>query len=294
VSADERPDLDRELRRLFSDDRLNVPVSEKAAGVVIAGAHRRRRHRMAVAAAGGVLAVTGLVFAGVGLTGIGHQPNGITAAERPPSITLTATASPSTTTSRQRDADVLGPYGVDGLRLGMSAEQLQRQGLPLVPSSSRFSTCQTLTVLASVPPAATTVPTTTRTLPGTGDAPGAVVQAPSATMVPVRTTTAPVPQSDGTVVYRPLRVSVVMSVADDVVVQIGGRTGLRTPEGLGVGSSSKAVVQTYRSLRQPVNAKELVVAVPQNPSADYVFLLDGSGHVVEVWLAEAKYPDCTR
>ena len=91
MSGDEGSDLDDELRRLFSDDRLTLPVAEGAAGAVVAGARKRRRHRMAVAAAGGVLAVTGLVFAGAALTGIGRPLGTVTAASGL-SASLTATS----------------------------------------------------------------------------------------------------------------------------------------------------------------------------------------------------------
>lgn len=58
-------DLDDELRRLFSDDRLDVHATPDAADAVLRGADRRRRRRSAVTTA---FAVVALVGAGVGLT----------------------------------------------------------------------------------------------------------------------------------------------------------------------------------------------------------------------------------
>ncbi|GGU21528.1 hypothetical protein [Lentzea flava] len=82
-------DLDDELRRLFSDDRLDVHVSPDATDAVLRGADRRRRRRSAMATA---LAVVTLVGAGIGLT------------QLPPSTDTTsadvlATSLPSTSSS---------------------------------------------------------------------------------------------------------------------------------------------------------------------------------------------------
>lgn len=58
-------DLDDELRRLFSDDRLDVHVTPDATDAVVRGADRRRRRRTAVT---GAFAVVALIGAGVALT----------------------------------------------------------------------------------------------------------------------------------------------------------------------------------------------------------------------------------
>lgn len=58
-------DLDDDLRRLFSDDRLELHVTPDATESVVRGAARRRRRRTAVAGAFGVVALAGV---GLGLT----------------------------------------------------------------------------------------------------------------------------------------------------------------------------------------------------------------------------------
>lgn len=58
-------DLDDDLRRLFSDDRLDVHVTPDATDSVVRGAARRRRRRTAVASAFGMVAMAGV---GLGLT----------------------------------------------------------------------------------------------------------------------------------------------------------------------------------------------------------------------------------
>ncbi|MGW6930243.1 hypothetical protein ACWGE0_09240 [Lentzea sp. NPDC054927] len=57
-------DLDDDLRRLFSDDRLDVQVAPDVTDSVVRGAARRRRRRTAVAGAFGVVALAGV---GLGL-----------------------------------------------------------------------------------------------------------------------------------------------------------------------------------------------------------------------------------
>ncbi|MDX8032198.1 hypothetical protein SK803_18420 [Lentzea sp. BCCO 10_0856] len=63
-------DLDDDLRRLFSDDRLDVHVAPDVTDSVVRGATRRRRRRTAVAGAFGVVALAGV---GLGLTEL-HLP----------------------------------------------------------------------------------------------------------------------------------------------------------------------------------------------------------------------------
>jgi hypothetical protein len=60
-------DLDDELRRLFSDDRLDVHSEPIAVEAVVSGARRRRRRRAAVT---GAFVVVALVGAGAGLVGL--------------------------------------------------------------------------------------------------------------------------------------------------------------------------------------------------------------------------------
>ncbi|NUS64554.1 MAG: hypothetical protein HOQ46_13010, partial [Saccharothrix sp.] len=43
-------ELDDRLRELFADERLDVPAPPDVAGAIVAGARRRRRSRVAVAA----------------------------------------------------------------------------------------------------------------------------------------------------------------------------------------------------------------------------------------------------
>jgi len=81
-------DLDDELRRLFSDDRLDVHVPSDATEAVVRGAGRRRRRRSAAAS---VFAVMTLVGAGVVLTQL-RPPSDDTAGDLLPTSSSTASA----------------------------------------------------------------------------------------------------------------------------------------------------------------------------------------------------------
>jgi hypothetical protein len=103
-------DLDDELRRLFHDQRLDIPVRPGADVAVVTGARRVRRRRLALASAGSTFAVAALVAGGIALSGLGGASSMPPAG--PPAVTSTVTAEPKPSTS-----DTVG-YGV--LKLGMS------------------------------------------------------------------------------------------------------------------------------------------------------------------------------
>ncbi|GLZ41243.1 hypothetical protein [Actinokineospora sp. NBRC 105648] len=85
--------VDQELRRLFADDRLDVPAKAGAAEAVVAGAHRVRRRRVAAGAAGGAVLAALLVTGGVVLAGMGS------ASQLPPAGPGLPTATPTAQTT---------------------------------------------------------------------------------------------------------------------------------------------------------------------------------------------------
>ncbi|RLK60121.1 hypothetical protein CLV68_0618 [Actinokineospora cianjurensis] len=91
-------DIDDELRRLFADERLDVPVRPGATEAVVTGAGRRRKRRHVVAAAGGALTVAALVAGGVVLSGMTNTSSAPPGQQVVPtmSATLKVTATPST------------------------------------------------------------------------------------------------------------------------------------------------------------------------------------------------------
>lgn len=171
-------DLDDELRRLFADERLEVPARPGADEVILAGAQRVRRRRIAAVTASGTLAVVGAVAAGILLAG-GH-PDAMPPANRyentPASATTTTTTSSSTRSSSTRtvpqgtiggteqppssqedddpgtttstvepppslDYAVLGPGGFSALRLGQSQEEAGATGMVGMPTSEIYGNC---------------------------------------------------------------------------------------------------------------------------------------------------------
>ncbi|GAA4411061.1 hypothetical protein GCM10023148_03140 [Actinokineospora soli] len=108
--------IDDDLRRLFTDDRLDVPVHAGATAAVVAGARRRRR-RTATLGTGGALATALVIAGGVALGGGGTPPV-------PPASPPTSAVS-----TPKPAAPILGPYGFQGLKLGMPYAEAVETGL---------------------------------------------------------------------------------------------------------------------------------------------------------------------
>lgn len=105
-------DLDDELRRLFQDQRLDIPVKPGADDAVVTGARRVRRRRRALASAGSAFAVAALVAGGVALAGLGGPTSMPPAGPAPSTVTKTVSVEPSTPVS--------GSVGYGVLKLGMA------------------------------------------------------------------------------------------------------------------------------------------------------------------------------
>ncbi|HEX2131896.1 MAG TPA: hypothetical protein VHH15_10060 [Actinophytocola sp.] len=92
-------ELDAELRRLFADERLDLPVRADAEVVIVAGARRVRRRRRLTATAG-VLMVAVLVGSGIAVAANGHRES-LPPAE--PTTTTTTTTTTGTTRAPTRE-----------------------------------------------------------------------------------------------------------------------------------------------------------------------------------------------
>ncbi|HEY3749560.1 MAG TPA: hypothetical protein VGL80_10195 [Pseudonocardiaceae bacterium] len=287
---DERPDLDEELRRLFADERLTLPVAENVEHAVLAGAHRRRRRRTAAAAAGGVLAVAALVFVGATLTGVGgHLTGKVTAAAASPRLSTTLTTS-EPPPSIVDDADVIGPYGAEGLKLGMPAAAALKTDITGTPlgKASGAGKCMGYTVIPAmaVDPPESTDPYSARTILPT------TVAVPPTTESPTPASRAAALRSgvDGELVKE--RVLTVFVSPRHGIVQLGGAAGLHTPEGIGPGTSEKRVYTVYATAAQGVDKRSVDVPVPGNDAASYVFYIGADGTVESLWLRSGKTLDC--
>jgi hypothetical protein len=258
---DERGDLDDELRRLFADDRLDLPVARNAGVAVAAVARRRRRNRVALTAAGGVLAVVAVVFAGLALSGIG-RPGTVSSATGPVLTMTIPPASPTTSTPAPTPqvapgglVYVLGPVGYNKLTLGLPLEEATKAGLfPKTAGTTVSAGCLRYTMLINgvyvgLKPSGTAAPT----VPVTG------------------------------------KLEVLVSLREGVV-ELSGDPLLRTPEGIGVGVPEQMLVQAYPKLDRSSHGTA-TVQVSGNPRAVYVFGLSGSGTVTSFSLRLAK-SDC--
>ena len=269
------PELDAELRKLFADDRLSLPVSRDAGASVVAGAQRRRRKRMALATTGGVLAMAAIVFAGAMLSGLVHPVHRVSSAG--PVLSTTAVIAPKTTvpatvpaatptpTSAAAAKEILGPYGLGNLQLGMSWQKAIATGELHESAPVLSAGCLRYTVVLEPVPGTTVPP------------------AP-----PVSTAT-PVPGADPDGAADRVA-EVVVSVRDGVVQVIAGPL-LETPEGVGVGSTRDDLTEAYPKAAVPPRGGTANVEVVKNPMAVYVFDVSGAGTVTSFSLRMAK-TDC--
>lgn len=255
------PDLDAELRRLFADDRLTLPVGRDTEARVIAGVQRRKRRRRALATTGGVLAMATVVLAGAVLSGLVHPTRHISTAAGPPVLSTTVPAtttvptasSVAPTVEEQDSLDVLGPAGVGKLSLGMSWQAAMASGLLRQSGPVTSAGCLRYTV---------------------------IVEQYSDSPTAAASVTPPWPE----------KTQIVVNVRDDIVQLITSPL-LHTPEGIGVGSSREDLKDAYPDLTLPTRGGTTLAPVDGNPMAVYVFDLSGSGTVMSLSLRMAK-SDC--
>lgn len=264
MTGDER-DLDDRLRDLFADERLTLPATTTTEHAVLAGVRKRRHRRLAVASAGGVLTVATLVFLASTLSGLGRAPGTVTAAALPSeTLTTTSTAAPAPVPVD----DVLGPYGVDGVLLGMSAKEVigmasgaAKSGVP-----QRVGSCVEYEIVAS-----------------------------RAARLKAGMTSAPTGY--------PVLISILVS-PNLGVVQLSTVPPVRTPEGVGVGTPKDQVTAVYpspvtvppQSTVQATGTERpgtvMYAPVRGNEKAWYVFVLGADDEVVSMSLRSGFKPLC--
>ncbi len=272
----DRPELADQLRRLFADDRLTLPVAVHAQDAVLAGAKRRRRRRASVAAAGGVLAAAVVAFAGVGLAGLGHSGGTVSAASPALSVTTepsapTVSTVPATPTFAY-DVGVIGPGGADGLYLGEPGEQMLKvnatNGTRTIDAQKSGAGCIAYTMIVPPEVAQAQLP------------PAGASTRPMSPTFPVPTTTVPAKAGLIDVVVSP----------EVGVVQIGGMIELRTPEGVRLGTPAGQLVRIYPKLAKD-GAGQLVTPAPGGKDERYVFVLHDD-EVAEIWLRSGATFGC--
>ena len=177
--------LDDDLRRLFADERLEVPARPGAEDVIVAGARRVRRRRIAAVTASGAVAAVAVVAAGVLLAG-GH-PDAMPPANRYKNTPTSTSATTTTTTTRSSTAQtvpqgtvtgnedppptreeentgpteptvepppvlnlpVLGPTGYEAVQLGQTQEEAEATGMVGVPTDQTYGSCSEYELLSN-------------------------------------------------------------------------------------------------------------------------------------------------
>ncbi|WIY04283.1 hypothetical protein QRX60_10715 [Amycolatopsis mongoliensis] len=193
ISEDE---LEQRLRRLFADERLDLPPPPNAGTTIVAGARRRRRRRQGVLAVTGVAAAVVAVSGGLTMVRLHAEdgtavmsadgsslsvkpPENLTAGRQPESsvpgptstqdIEVSAPpASPTSRASRPPSAQppskvspvlsgpLLDPDGFGTIKLGMSEAQIAAQGVTLGDAQTGAS-CTVYSAQGSGVPASASV-----------------------------------------------------------------------------------------------------------------------------------------
>lgn len=246
-------DLDAELRRLFSDDRLDVHVTPDATDAVLRGAHRRRRRRTAVTTA---FALVTLIGAGVGLTQLrAHEDN--TAGDLLPTATSSSSTPPPPSVST---ITLTTTVTVDAPPPGSSGS---------VPGNGGTSTP------GSVKPTTTTPPPAPPAEPGkVGKLALAMAEADA---LKTGSLVEPGTPANGCTTYATTTVAdgdaVVISPARGIV-RLTLPSYVKTQRNISVGSTVADVKTAYPTATQ--NGSQLLVEMAATPKWTYVFETDGA------------------
>ncbi|WP_434451873.1 hypothetical protein [Lentzea sp. E54] len=265
-------DLDDELRKLFSDDRLDVHSTPVSTEAVVRGADRRRRRRTAVSGAFVVVALIGL--------GLGVPQLGLLSADSPVGALLQTASSGATTTPPPPSVSTVTstvtktveqPPATNGGNPGGP-----NTGSPSKPRSSTASSPATpeaqpgrYGTLALGMSEADALKTGSLVEPGSAADPDNRCKAYATKTV-----------ADGN--------AVIISPAEGIV-RITVPSYAKTTKNIGVGSTVTEVKDAYPTAAQ--NGSSLVVQMAATPRWSYVFENDGTK--VTTVLMRLAANDCT-
>ncbi|MCX2948608.1 hypothetical protein [Lentzea sp. NEAU-D7] len=263
-------DLDDELRRLFSDDRLDVHSAPVSTEAVLRGADRRRRRRNAVA---GTLALVAVAGAGIGVSRFGmSSPDGTAGALLTTSTSVPTTSSPPPpVTVYSTETVTLGqPPNSTGGNTGKPSSGGTSKSTPKPPSSPATPESQpgrygTLALGMSEADALAT---------------GSLVEPGSPADAEARCkayATKSVPDTDA-VVVSPAR----------GIVRITMPSYAKTPKNVGAGSTVADVKAAYKNAAQ--SGSDVIVQMSATPPWSYVFKTDGT--VVTTVFMRLNANDC--
>lgn len=269
--------LEDELQRLFSDDRLELPVRPEAEDILARGIGRRRRRRAAAAGAAGALMVAGLIGTGVALTGVRSTDDFLPATRLPVTtvpVTTGAPVPPSTGTSVTPPSPTSSSTGTPSSSSKRSTASTRPSGKPSGGASATAPPPSTSVVLGPYGWGRLRLGMSESEAVATGefDLDEGVSGAPCHRYWLANTHGAPVDISPAYGVAR-----------------ITAKSGVHTPEGIGVGSTDDEVRAAYPGAT--FADYEFTVPVPGNPKAVYVLNTDSSEKIFALRL-ELKTSDC--
>lgn len=262
-------DLDRELRRLFSDGRLDVPPRDGAETEILAGARRVRRRRTTLAAAGGALTVALLVGAGILVTDLRSGNEQVAAPPSRPELSL------SSTTSAQPTAEVVPPPGTSP----DTGTPPAGSPPPTTTTSTAPRSSRSLTPSTTSSPRAESVPQATGPVlgpDGYGELQlGMSFEDAKATGLLTGTDTAPNGCGDYQLAEGSSALSGVRISASSGIVSFRA-TGARTPEKIKIGSTKDQLEAAYPGLTKTGSGYTAATGA----GGTYVFTVDDSHNTV--------------
>ena len=271
--------VEDELTRLFEDDRLDVPVRPGAASLVVACARRRRQHRNAAAVTGGALTLVMLAAVGVALAGVDDGRTDTLSATKPP-----VTVIPTTTASMPGAPPIPQSESSDARAPSSSTATTSPEVPASAQSPSRAASRISTTSAVSQQRPASTDPTIGP------DGWGRVMLGMSEAAA-VATDEFDMSEGvSGSPCRRywlrggnaPVDISPTYGVA-----RISAKSGVTTPEGIGVGSTDADVMSAYPDA---TTANYVITApVPGNPDAVYIFRTDPSQRIFSLRLELATH-----
>jgi hypothetical protein len=249
-------ELDDQLRKLFSDDRLDVPSPPLSAETVVRGAARRRRRRAAVT---GTLAVMVLVGAGAGLAQLGRveSDDSIAAYLTTATPTTSTTVQPSVSTFTSTVTVTTNPppnsSGSNPDTPGTGTRTDPKSDPPPVPPTldAQPGRYGTLSLGMSEPDA---LATTSLVEPSTPADPENRCKAYATKSVP----------DSNAVIISPAR----------GIVRITLASFAKTPKNVGVGSKVADVKTAYANATQ--SGSNVIVPMNATPAWSYIFESDGN------------------
>jgi hypothetical protein len=265
-------ELDDELRRLFRDERLDVPPSEGAESAILAGARRVRRRRTALAATGGALTVVVLIGAGLFFGGLRSGNTQTAAPAVQPALSDSGSAPAAT------PLPLNPPLGSPPTEITTGSESQSSS-----PLSTERTTASRVTSTTTSPRVDNSLPVSGPVLGPSGYSKlqlGMTFDDAKATGLLAGASTAPTGCTDYTLSEGTAGVRKVTISGTNGIVSFEA-AGAHTPERIKVGSTKDQLEAAYPSLAKGGSG----YTTSTGAGGTYVFALDSNNKVTDLLLA---------